>query len=138
MLHVEEVRSLGRLLQSIGRTEEAGMIAEAIRRSEVERLHSRHWPRTWLENEYGKVWDTSELAAEFEVNGFLAPFVVVKRRCDGVVGSLSFQASPRFYFDWEEFDGVLPSERSACENCGRPAEYDTEMCLCAECREEVV
>lgn len=36
------------------------------------------------------VWDTAELQRDFEVSGFLAPFVVVKRRSDDVVGSLQF------------------------------------------------
>jgi hypothetical protein len=32
------------------------------------------------------------------VIGFLAPFVVVRRKIDGVKGSLEFQHHPRFYF----------------------------------------
>jgi hypothetical protein len=46
---------------------------------------------------YGKVWDTSE---DFEVRSFLAPFVAVTRKADGVRGLLMFQHSPRFYFDF--------------------------------------
>jgi hypothetical protein len=45
-------------------------------------------------------WTTEELGREFEVIGFLAPFVVVKRRSDGVKGSLEFTHSPRVYFNW--------------------------------------
>jgi hypothetical protein len=48
----------------------------------------------------GRVWDTAELAAEFEVLGFMAPFVVVRRRVDGQKGNLEFQHSPRFYFNF--------------------------------------
>ena len=48
------------------------------------------------------------LAAEklnFEVLGFLAPIIAVRRRCDGVTGSLTFQGSPRFYFGFEPHRG---------------------------------
>jgi hypothetical protein len=38
--------------------------------------------------------------AEFEVQGFMAPYVVARRRSDGVRGSLEFTHSPRFYFGW--------------------------------------
>ena len=49
-----------------------------------------------------KHWDTDQLRAEFDVIGFLAPFVTVRRRADGKVGSMKFSHSPRVYFDWEE------------------------------------
>jgi hypothetical protein len=29
-------------------------------------------------------WDTAALSRDFEVLGFMAPFVVVRRKCDGV------------------------------------------------------
>jgi hypothetical protein len=45
-----------------------------------------------------KVWDTHAMRSEFDVIGFSAPLVVVKRKSDGVVGSLKFTHSPRFYF----------------------------------------
>jgi hypothetical protein len=32
--------------------------------------------------------------------GFLAPLVVVRRRADGVKGSLEFQDRPRIYFNF--------------------------------------
>jgi len=47
-------------------------------------------------------WTTAEMTAEFEVMGFSAPFVVVRRRSDGKVGSLEFTPSPRVYFGWKE------------------------------------
>jgi hypothetical protein len=37
-------------------------------------------------------------ARDFQVLGFLAPYVVVRRRSDGRKGSLEFQHNPRFYF----------------------------------------
>tara|TARA_R100000808_G_C2153561_1_gene163872 strand:- start:5078 stop:5296 length:219 start_codon:yes stop_codon:yes gene_type:complete len=49
----------------------------------------------------GRVWDTKELQEDFEVRQFAAPFVVVKRKSDGVIGSLEFQHQPRLYFDFE-------------------------------------
>jgi len=49
-----------------------------------------------------KRWDTQELARDFEVIGFLAPFVAVRRKADGVKGSLEFTHSPRWYFNFVE------------------------------------
>jgi hypothetical protein len=48
-----------------------------------------------------QVWDTDQLRADFEVTGFAAPFVVVRRKIDGAVGSLMFTHNPRYYFGWE-------------------------------------
>jgi hypothetical protein len=45
----------------------------------------------------GQTWDTAQLQADFEVIGFSAPFVVVRRRADGQKGSLEFTHSPRVY-----------------------------------------
>jgi len=56
--------------------------------------------RQELEREFGQVWDTSELQRDFEVEGFGAPFVVVRRKSDGQRGSLEFQHMPRFYFSF--------------------------------------
>ena len=58
--------------------------------------------RQRLEKNYGQVWDTKELSAEFEVTGFMAPFVVVRRKSDGKVGSMEFQHRPRFYYSFTE------------------------------------
>jgi len=44
------------------------------------------------------VWNTEELSEDYEVIGFMAPFVVVRRKGDGKKGSLEFQHQPRFYF----------------------------------------
>jgi hypothetical protein len=54
--------------------------------------------REALEAEVGQVWNTEELTTEFEVTGFSAPYVIVKRKADGVTGSLEFTHHPRFYF----------------------------------------
>ncbi len=48
-------------------------------------------------------WTTEELTEAFEVVGFMAPFVVVKRKSDGVKGTLEFVQNPgeaRVYFGW--------------------------------------
>lgn len=46
----------------------------------------------------GQTWDTDQLRADYEVLGFMAPFVVVKRRSDGVKGTLMFVHQPRLYY----------------------------------------
>ena len=45
-------------------------------------------------------WDTDQLRDEFEVIGFLAPFVTVRRKSDGALGTMEFTHSPRFYFNF--------------------------------------
>lgn len=47
-----------------------------------------------------KTWTTTELQADFEVLNFLAPFVEVRRKSDGALGTLEFRHSPRVYFDF--------------------------------------
>jgi hypothetical protein len=74
---------------------------EMIRREMVATINSNAGPRAELESKYGQIWDTSQLQDDFEVLGFMAPFVVVKRRSDGIKGSLMFQNSPRFYHSFE-------------------------------------
>jgi hypothetical protein len=44
---------------------------------------------------------TDELRAEYDVLGFLAPIVVVRRKSDGVKGSMEFTHNPRFYFNFQ-------------------------------------
>ena len=56
--------------------------------------------RLRLEAMHGNVYDTQELAVEFEVLGFMAPYVVVRRKSDGMKGSLEFSHSPRLYFSF--------------------------------------
>jgi len=47
-------------------------------------------------------WDSDQLREAFDVIGFAAPFVIVRRKSDGKKGSLEFTHSPRFYFNWVE------------------------------------
>ncbi len=74
---------------------------EAVRRLRLAELNPGI-DRAELERQHGHVWDPAGLAAEFEVIGFMAPLVVVRRKADGVVGSLEFQHEPRLYFNWQE------------------------------------
>ena len=55
--------------------------------------------RQRLEARYGQIWDAAQLAKDFDVLGFMAPYVVVRRESDGRKGSLEFQHLPRFYFN---------------------------------------
>lgn len=76
---------------------------ETLRRARIAELAAETAepdPRAALEARYGKVWDTAEMSAEFSVEGFMAPFVVVTRKSDGVRGSLEFSSRPRFYFNF--------------------------------------
>lgn len=55
-----------------------------------------------LEANYpGDVYDRDSLMEKFEVLGFAAPFVAVKRLSDGKKGSLEFIHSPRFYYNFQ-------------------------------------
>ena len=74
---------------------------ESTRREMTAEINANPGSRESLEAKHGQVWDTTELQEQFEVTGFMAPFVGVRRRCDGVKGSLMFQASPRFYFKFQ-------------------------------------
>jgi hypothetical protein len=73
---------------------------EAIRRSRLVEINVEPNGRAALEAHYGQVWDTAELTQDFEVIGFMAPYVVVRRRSDGRKGSLEYQHNPRFYFNF--------------------------------------
>jgi hypothetical protein len=70
---------------------------EAARRERLAEINAEPSSREALEGQYGRVWDMQQLRQDFEVIGFLAPLVVVRRRLDGVKGSLEFQHSPRLY-----------------------------------------
>jgi hypothetical protein len=71
---------------------------EHIRRERLAEINAEPGSREALEARYGPVWDTAQLTRAFELIGFAAPLVVVRRRSDGVTGSLEFQHRPRYYF----------------------------------------
>ena len=50
----------------------------------------------------GPRWTTEEMQRDFEPIGFAMGYIVVRRRSDGVKGSLHFTHSPRVYFDFQE------------------------------------
>ena len=75
--------------------------SETIRRQQVAAINPEPGSREALEAQHGKVWDTSELQQDFSVTGFLAPYVAVRRKSDGVKGTLQFQHDPRYYFAFE-------------------------------------
>jgi hypothetical protein len=78
---------------------------EPYRRQRVAEINARPGSREALEAQHGQVWNTDELSRDFEVVGFMAPFVVVRSKCDGKKGSLEFQHQPRFYFGFSPHDG---------------------------------
>lgn len=75
---------------------------ETIRRERLAEINTAPGSREALEALHGKVWDTQQLSQDFEVIGFLAPYVVVRRKSDGMKGSLEFQHNPRWYFNFVE------------------------------------
>ena len=74
---------------------------ETARRLRATELNRNPGSGSQLEARYGRVWSPDELARDFEVIGFAAPYVVVRSRSDGALGSLEFQHHPRFYFNFE-------------------------------------
>lgn len=76
---------------------------ELLRRQRLVEINVVPGSREALEQQHGKVWERDELTEEFEVIGFMAPYVVVRRRADGKKGSLEFQHNPRFYFNFQEY-----------------------------------
>ena len=79
---------------------------EPIRRERLAEINAEPGSREALERQYGKVWDTNQLAEDFVVTAFIAPLVVVRRKADNMVGSLEFQHHPRFYFNWQPHRGT--------------------------------
>jgi len=74
---------------------------EDTRRQRLVEINTQPKDRAELEALYGRVWDPRELATEFIIIGFMAPFIAVQRKSDGVKGSLEFQHQPRFYFNFQ-------------------------------------
>jgi len=74
---------------------------EDIRRQELADINRSPSEREALEAKHGQVWSTDELREEFNVLGFMAPYVVVSRKSDDVKGSLKFQHNPRLYFNFQ-------------------------------------
>ena len=75
---------------------------EALRRRRLVELNGQTADRATLAQRHGQVWDPQELGRDFVAIGYLAPYVVVRRKTDGLRGSLEFQHHPRFHFNWRE------------------------------------
>jgi hypothetical protein len=71
---------------------------ETIRRTMVQQINSDAGDRERLEAQHGRVWSTTELQQDFDVQGFAAPLIVVSEKTTGRMGTLFFQHSPRFYW----------------------------------------
>ena len=78
---------------------------EPIRRERLAEITTEPGTRESLEAQYGQVWTTEELSEDFEVIGFMAPLAVVRRKADGVKGSVEFQHQPRMYFNFKPHQG---------------------------------
>jgi hypothetical protein len=78
-------------------------MAEAINSmaAEAEQLVGTAGVRLLIWLQHGECYNSAEMAAAFEVVGFAAPMVVVRRRSDGVLGSLFFCNRPRFYYGFQ-------------------------------------
>jgi hypothetical protein len=59
---------------------------EAARRERLAEINAEPGSREALEAQHGQVWDGEQLRQYFDVIGFLAPLVVVRRKADGVKG----------------------------------------------------
>jgi len=62
---------------------------------------SRQERRAALEAQHGQVWDVRQFFADFEFIAFEYPRFRVRRRADGVEGSLGTKVSPRFFFGFQ-------------------------------------
>jgi hypothetical protein len=60
--------------------------------------------RQRLEAQHGQVWDTPELSNGFEVIGFMAPYVVARRKSDGRKGVWSSSTCPGFILTSSSID----------------------------------
>jgi len=78
---------------------------EPYRRQRIAEINAQPGSREALEAEHKQVWSTDQLSHDFEVIGFMAPYVVVRRKSDGKKGSLEFQHSPRMYFNFSPHEG---------------------------------
>ena len=75
---------------------------EATRREMVAEINTNPSEREELEKRVGQTWNTAEMKQAFKAHGFLAPFINVTRKSDGVRGFLEFQHQPRYYYNFVE------------------------------------
>ncbi len=77
------------------------LAVENLRKKRAFELNRRAASREELQAHYCQVWTPAELAHDFEVVGFAAPYVVVRRKQDQIMGSLEYQHHPRLYFNFQ-------------------------------------
>ena len=63
--------------------------------------HTGRSRREILEAEHGKVWDNGQARLEFEVLGYMSPLTIVRRKFDGVIGTLNATMGRRYFYDWQ-------------------------------------
>ena len=74
---------------------------ESIRKELIVQINAEPGSSEALENEDGQIWDDTKCRGRFDVLGFGAPLVVVRRKADGAAGiACSCSTSPRFYFNF--------------------------------------
>ncbi len=56
--------------------------------------------RAELEAEYGEVWDEQEFDREFQITAIIPPTYIVRRKTDGVIGSVVCQPRPKLFFNF--------------------------------------
>jgi len=74
---------------------------ESARRELLVTINADPTSREALQRRFGQVFDTQSLQEHFDVLGFMAPFVMVRHKESGKRGTLTFQHSPRLYFDFQ-------------------------------------
>lgn len=58
--------------------------------------------RQWVTDTDMSVWTTTDVSHEFSIEGFATPFLIVKRKSDGVRGTVEWTGNPKVYFDFRE------------------------------------
>jgi hypothetical protein len=99
--HQAEELSVVPVSKSTGSLMRPSEAADRRQRLEAE-LNRAPMDRVALEERWGSsVWDEPKLRSQFDVLGFRNPFVVVRRRVDGLAGTMVFQNHPRFYWGFD-------------------------------------
>jgi hypothetical protein len=78
---------------------------EQFRRTRIAEINLQPRPRTELGAKYGRIRDTEELKAEFEIIALIAPYTALRHKSKGRFASLKFQHEPRFYFNLVDQQG---------------------------------
>lgn len=73
-----------------------------MRRKKLRKIIPPPRTRPDIEREFGRVWDTQELAHEFVITSIIGSTVVVRRKSDNRVGTLQHQSNPPLYFQFVE------------------------------------